>query len=222
MPRCKKQRCCRILENERVFKPIGIPMVELESVEIEIDELEAIRLCDYEGKSQIETAELMQISRGTVQRILNSGRKKILDALLHQKAIKLKNTGDEKWWQWNFKSGISNKWWGNSRGAFWTLWKICSIFSKRGRNSKEEVLDAPEHAPGVFPKFIAENNINVVITGGMGQRAIDLIKANGGQVILGAIGEIKEVLEVYLQGSLYSKGSACAHHHHEEGHKCEH
>ena len=85
-----------IIENERVFKPIGIPMVELESVEIEIDELEAIRLCDYEGKSQIETAELMQISRGTVQRILNSGRKKILDALLHQKAIKLKNTGDEK------------------------------------------------------------------------------------------------------------------------------
>ena len=56
----------------------------------------------------------------------------------------------------------------------------------------------------------------------MGQRAIDLIKANGGQVILGAIGEIKEVLEVYLQGSLYSKGSDCAHHHHEEGHKCEH
>ena len=69
---------------------------------------------------------------------------------------------------------------------------------------------------------ITENNINVVITGGMGQRAIDLIKANGGQVILGASGEIKEVLKVYLQGSLYSKGSACAHHHHEEGHKCEH
>ncbi|MCI7188911.1 MAG: NifB/NifX family molybdenum-iron cluster-binding protein, partial [Fusobacterium mortiferum] len=82
---------------------------------------------------------------------------------------------------------------------------------KEGEIVKKEVLDAPEHAPGVFPKFIAENNINVVITGGMGQRAIDLIKANGGQVILGASGEIKEVLEVYLQGSLYSKGSACAH-----------
>ena len=79
---------------------------------------------------------------------------------------------------------------------------------KEGEIVKKEVLDAPEHAPGVFPKFIAENNINVVITGGMGQRAIDLIKANGGQVILGASGEIKEVLEVYLQGSLYSKGSA--------------
>ena len=94
MPGCKKQRCCRILENERVFKPTGIPLSELEIIEIEIDEFEAIRLCDYEGKSQIETAEIMLVSRGTVQRILNSGRKKILDALLHQKAIKLKNTGD--------------------------------------------------------------------------------------------------------------------------------
>lgn len=94
MPRCKKQRCCRLLENERIFKPTGIPLSEMEIIDIEIDEIEAIRLCDYEGKSQIETAEIMGISRGTVQRLLNSGRRKILDGLLHLKAIKLKNTGD--------------------------------------------------------------------------------------------------------------------------------
>lgn len=94
MPRCKKQRCCRLLENERIFKPTGIPLSEMEIIDIEIDELEAVRLCDYEGKSQIKTAEIMGISRGTVQRLLNSGRRKILDGLLHLKAIKLKNTGD--------------------------------------------------------------------------------------------------------------------------------
>lgn len=94
MPRCKKQRCCRLLENERIFKPTGIPLSEMEIIDIEIDELEAVRLCDYEGKCQIETAEIMGISRGTVQRLLNSGRRKILDGLLHLKAIKLKNTGD--------------------------------------------------------------------------------------------------------------------------------
>lgn len=94
MPRCKKQRCCRLLENERIFKPTGIPLSEMEIIDIEIDEIEAVRLCDYEGKSQIETAEIMGISRGTVQRLLNSGRRKILDGLLHLKAIKLKNTGD--------------------------------------------------------------------------------------------------------------------------------
>ncbi len=95
MPRCKKQRCCRILENEVIFKPTGIPLSEMEIISVDIDELEAIRLCDYEGKSQIEAAELMKISRGTVQRLLISGRKKILEGLLHQKAIKLKNTGDD-------------------------------------------------------------------------------------------------------------------------------
>lgn len=95
MPRCKKQRCCRLLENERIFKPTGIPLSEMEIIDIEIDELEAVRLCDYEGKNQIETAEIMGISRGTVQRLLNSGRRKILDGLLHLKAIKLKNTGDD-------------------------------------------------------------------------------------------------------------------------------
>lgn len=95
---------------------------------------------------------------------------------------------------------------------------------ENGNVVKKEILEAPEHAPGVFPRFIAANNINVVITGGMGQRAIDLIKANGGQIILGAAGKIDDVLGIYLQGSLYSKGSACAHHHHDhdDDHKCQH
>ena len=59
---------------------------------MELDELEAVRLSDYENKSQIEAGEIMNVSRGTIQRLLTSGRKKILDGLLHSKAIKLKNT----------------------------------------------------------------------------------------------------------------------------------
>ena len=92
MPRCKKVRCCRTLNGEYIFKPNGIPLSETEIIEIEIDELEALRLCDYEGKNQIETAEIMKVSRGTIQRLLNSGRKKILEGLLYQQSIKLKNT----------------------------------------------------------------------------------------------------------------------------------
>ncbi len=92
MPRGKKKRCCRVLENETIFKPTGIPLSEIEILELELDELEAVRLSDYEGKSQIETGEIMNVSRGTVQRLLSSGRKKILDGLLNSKAIKLKNT----------------------------------------------------------------------------------------------------------------------------------
>ena len=91
MPRIKKRRCCRLLDNEIFFRPLGIPFSILEVVELDLDEFEAIRLCDYEGKSQIETGEIMGVSRGTVQRLISSGRKKLVDALLHLKAINIKN-----------------------------------------------------------------------------------------------------------------------------------
>jgi predicted DNA-binding protein (UPF0251 family) len=92
MPRCKKDRCCRRLDGDRIFKPTGVRMKELESVDIILDEFEAIRLCDLEGKSQIEASEAMGVSRGTIQRLLNSGRKKIVDALLNSKAINIKDS----------------------------------------------------------------------------------------------------------------------------------
>lgn len=91
MPRLKKKRCCRAFNGEKIFKPVGIKMCEMDSVQIELDEFEAIRLCDYEGKNQIEASESIGLSRGTIQRLLQSGRKKILDALLHDKAIVIKN-----------------------------------------------------------------------------------------------------------------------------------
>lgn len=91
MPRCKKERCCRQLDGERVFKPTAIPMHILETVVVELDEFEAVRLCDLEGKSQIEAGEIMDVSRGTVQRLLESGRRKIIDALLHEKALRIQS-----------------------------------------------------------------------------------------------------------------------------------
>lgn len=91
MPRCKKKRCCRFIGDEKVFKPRTIPMSDLELVELYLDEFEAVRLCDHDKLSQIEAAERMQISRGTVQRLLDSARHKIIDALLYDKALKINN-----------------------------------------------------------------------------------------------------------------------------------
>lgn len=76
-----------------------------------------------------------------------------------------------------------------------------------------EVRDTPVHEPGAFPKYLGELNVNVIITGGMGQRAIDLFKAQNIDVILGANGNIENVLNVYLNGSLNSTGEACTHTH---------
>ncbi len=95
MPRFKKSRYCRNIEGKRIFKPIGYPIQALESIDVALDEFEAIRLCDLEGKNQIDASEAMGVSRGTIQRLLNSGRKKIVDALLNSKAINIKNTYDK-------------------------------------------------------------------------------------------------------------------------------
>jgi len=89
MPRCKKHRCCRLLEAEKLFKPRSIPLAELQVTKISLDEFEAVRLCDHDHLSQIQAAARMGISRGTVQRLLEAGRFKIADALLHDKAIKI-------------------------------------------------------------------------------------------------------------------------------------
>ncbi len=91
MPRRCKHRNCRKLDGERNFKPSGIPAYELEKVELKLDEFEALRLCDYDGLSQIEAGEVMGISRGTIQRLLISGRKKIVDVLLNTKELTIPN-----------------------------------------------------------------------------------------------------------------------------------
>ncbi|MGL5124567.1 MAG: NifB/NifX family molybdenum-iron cluster-binding protein [Fusobacteriaceae bacterium] len=77
-----------------------------------------------------------------------------------------------------------------------------------------EVHKTPVHEPGAFPKYLGNLNINVIITGGMGQKAIDLFKAQNIDVILGAAGNIEEVLSVYLNGLLNSNGTPCTHNHH--------
>ena len=73
------------------FKPRGIPLKGLEEVELNIDEIEALRLCDLNGLEQIETAKKMNVSRSTIQRTISSARKKIADAIINGKAIKINN-----------------------------------------------------------------------------------------------------------------------------------
>ena len=75
-------------------------------------------------------------------------------------------------------------------------------------------LDPPEHAPGVFPKYLGEHGVTAIITGGMGQMAVQLFKEQQIEVILGATGPISENLSVYLSGELESTGSVCEHNHH--------
>jgi predicted DNA-binding protein (UPF0251 family)/predicted Fe-Mo cluster-binding NifX family protein len=89
MPRPRKCRQVAFLPGITYFKPAGIPLRELEENLITIDELEAIRLKDIEDLEQEQCAVKMGISRPTFQRMIESARRKIADALLSGKAIKI-------------------------------------------------------------------------------------------------------------------------------------
>jgi len=71
------------------FKPRALPLSTLEEVELNLDEMEALRLCELEELDQVEAAKEMQISQSTLQRLLSSAHKKITDALINGKAIKI-------------------------------------------------------------------------------------------------------------------------------------
>ncbi len=71
------------------FKPQGIPLRELEEIILNIDEFEAVRLKDLNNLEQEECAEKMNISQPTFHRILSSARKKIAEAIIKGKAIKI-------------------------------------------------------------------------------------------------------------------------------------
>jgi len=86
-PRCKKPRHCRCSFRGKAFKPTGVPMSDVERVSLSLDELEALKLCDLDDLTQAEAGARMDVSRGTIQRILSLARKKVAMALVKGKAI---------------------------------------------------------------------------------------------------------------------------------------
>lgn len=89
MPRPRLFRKISFDPNVTYFKPQGIPMRELEIVELTVEEVEAYRLRHLNNLEQKKAAEKMNTSTSTYQRILYSAYEKIADALIKGKAIKI-------------------------------------------------------------------------------------------------------------------------------------
>jgi predicted DNA-binding protein (UPF0251 family) len=89
MPRHKIPRCVYFDPGVVYFKPQGVPLRFLEEVVLEPDELEALKLYEVDGLDQTASADKMKISQPTFARILDSAHKKIADALIKGKAIRV-------------------------------------------------------------------------------------------------------------------------------------
>lgn len=86
-PKCKRKVCGK--PGSDYFKPRGIPLFNLEEVVLTPDEMEAIRLADLEGMYQEHAADNMGISRQTFGRIIESAHKKVAEALIKGKALRI-------------------------------------------------------------------------------------------------------------------------------------
>lgn len=72
-----------------MFKPIGIPVRLLDEVVMTLDEFEAIRLADLDGLYQESAAAQMRVSRPTFSRIVAEAHRKLADAIVHGKALRI-------------------------------------------------------------------------------------------------------------------------------------
>lgn len=111
MPRPPKCRRVAFLPEANYFKPAGIPLRVLSEVRLSVEEAEAIRLKDLEGLEQAPSAQKMNVSRATFQRVLASARQKIADALLKGKAIRIEGGNFE------IEPGIAPLGFGRGRGG---------------------------------------------------------------------------------------------------------
>ena len=87
--RMRHMRRIAYLPQVNFYRPQGVPIPELEIVIVTHEELEAIRLVDFLGLAQEEAANHMGISRKSMAGDLKSGRRKIADAILYGKAIRI-------------------------------------------------------------------------------------------------------------------------------------
>ena len=90
--------------------------------------------------------------------------------------------------------------------------KFAIVSVENNKVVSTEEATPPPHEPGVLPKWLGEQNVNVIIAGGMGMRAQDLFAANNIKVIVGASAETTEnLVAAFLDNSLETGDNVCDH-----------
>ncbi len=89
--------------------------------------------------------------------------------------------------------------------------KFAIIETEENKIISENLVAPPaDHQPGVYPQFLAQLNVDVVISGGMGQKAIDIFNENNIKVFTGVNSDSPAKLVVnYLNNQLDEGMNLC-------------
>lgn len=226
-----------------------------EAVRLTVEELESLRLCDLEGADQSAAAQSMGVSRGTLQRIVYSARRKVADALCTGKAIHIGGgnfspaarkcgrralcsrcrftggvgceisdrdinfeTEDETMMKdgiiaVTMEDGQIFQHFGHTR--WFELYEI-----KDGAVASHRTLDAEGSGHSALGGLLRANGVNLLICGGIGGGAKNVLAAAGIELISGVSGPVCEAVKLYLEGKLHDDPSAECHHHDHGAHEC--
>lgn len=225
MPRPINERRLGAPIQARVMKPAGVPARELEEVLLGFDEAEALRLADLEGLYQEAAARSMGVSRQTFGRIIETARRKIADALLNGKALRI--DGGEitigKQGDGIMKIAVPSR-----DGLVDEHFGHCKEFLvfrvESDRLVAEPAIPSPEGCgckSGVAAD-LARAGVSHLVAGNMGEGAVRVLASHGISVIRGAAGNAAEAAHAFFKGTLADSGVGCAGHGGEAGHECAH
>ena len=221
---------CRRIERLPVycsFSPDDVTAAE--SVQVTIDEFEALRLLDDEGLTQESCAARMNIARTTVTAIYDSARRKVADALVHGKRL-LITGGCCEFEPVELHQIIMEKGINTMRIA--VTYENGEIFQHFGHSEQfklydaedgkiigEQVVDTNGSGHGALAGFLQAAKVDALICGGIGMGAQMALADAGIKLYAGVQGSADEAARAFAAGTLeYDPDAHCDHHgHHHDG-----
>lgn len=207
-----------------LMKPAGRPLRELEEVRLGFDEAEALRLADLEGLYQEAAARSMGVSRQTFGRIVEEARRKVADAILGGKALRIEGGEIRLPMEGELQMKIAVPARDGLVDEHFGHCKEFLIFRVEGEKLVEEQaipsLEGCGCKSGVA-SVLARSGVTHLVAGNMGEGAVHVLGSQGITVVRGASGPARAAAEAFAKGELGDSGVGCAGHG-EPGHECHH
>ncbi|MDD2980097.1 MAG: NifB/NifX family molybdenum-iron cluster-binding protein [Hespellia sp.] len=223
MPRPSKSKNVSRLPSFDRFAPVGNVSKGCTTIELSVEEYEALRLIDYVGLSQEEGAAQMQVARGTIQTLYTDARRKISRFLVEGTNLQIRGgnyqisylKGDSKMKiAVTYENGEVFQHFGHSE-----QFKVYEV--EEGKVISSEVVDTNGSGHGALSGFLKAHGVDVLICGGIGGGARTALAEADIELYPGAMGNADAQVESFLKGSLtYDPDTKCAHH--DEKHGADH
>lgn len=230
--RREKLRRVGIIPEYRGFTPDGLASGD--AIDMTVDELEVLRLCDLEGLNQEAVAQQMGIARATVAAICSRAHRKVANALVNGRAIVIEGGNIAYSPITTTTAAWPAKEVDTMRVA--TTYDNGNIFMHFGRSEQfkiydiqdgkvlnEQVVDTGGTGHGALAGLLANGGVDTLICGGIGGGAINALTQAGIKVYAGAQGNCDACVEALIAGTLAQTGEAtCDCHGHGDDHEHEH